>query len=186
MGLDDTKKSEDEFNDQIREDFAKVLKKDISDRSQEELKDRIVRFLNRCQIGSLATCANNMPRSTPVRFGHRDLTVFVLTEGGGKLQNIKENPNVCFSVYGTYTGFRSCRGIQMWGKAEILSPSDKEVYVPAFKMLNLEEREDLKKLDMADVRMDMPIIKIAPERIRYLSVPEGILNQELEINETAV
>ena len=29
--------------------------------------------------------------------------------------------------------------------------------------------------------MDMPIIQIVPERVRYLSVPEGILNQELEI-----
>jgi hypothetical protein len=117
-----------------------------------------------------------------VRFGHRDLTIFILTEGGGKLQNIKENPNVCFSVYGTYSGFRSCRGIQLWGTAEILNPSDKKTYMPAFETLNLEERPDLKKLDIGDVRMDMPIIRIAPERIRYLSVPEGILNQELKFS----
>jgi hypothetical protein len=181
MGLDDTKRSEDEFNEQIREDYSKVLKRELSDRSPEELKERILRFLSRCQIGSLATCSDNIPRSTPVRFGYRDLTIFVLTEGGGKMQNIEMNPNVCFSVYGTYTGFRSCRGIQLWGKAEILKPGDKEAYLPAFQTLNLEEREDLKKLDTGDIRMEMPIIKITPERIRYLSVPEGILNQELKI-----
>ncbi len=181
MGLDDTKRSEDEFNEQIREDYSKVLKRELSDRSPEELKERILRFLSRCQIGSLATCSDNIPRSTPVRFAHRDLSIYILTEGGGKLQNIQTNPHVCFSAYGTYTGFRSCRGIQLWGKAEILKPSDKETYLPAFEALKLEEREDLKKLDTGDVRMDMPIIKITPERIRYLSVPEGVLNQELKI-----
>ena len=41
-------------------------------------------------------------------------------------------------------------------------------------------RADLKKIDMGDARMDMPIIQIVPQRVRYLSVPEGILNQELE------
>ena len=181
MGSDDTKRSEREFNEQIKEDFSKVLKREVADRSPEELKDRIIRFLERCKIGTLATCSDNLPRSTPVRFGRRDLTIFILTEGGGKLENIKENANVCFSVYGTYTGFRSCRGMQLWGRAQILYPDDKAAYLPAFEALGLEERADLKKIDMGDARTDMPIIQIVPERVRYLSVPEGILNQELEI-----
>ena len=45
----------------------------------------------------------------------------------------------------------------------------------------LEEREDLKKIEMSDAPAKMPIIRIFPDRIRYLSVPEGILNQELDL-----
>ena len=55
MGSDKTKKSEDEFNDQIKDGYAKVLKREVSETSSEELKRRIIRFLNRCQISFLPT-----------------------------------------------------------------------------------------------------------------------------------
>jgi uncharacterized pyridoxamine 5'-phosphate oxidase family protein len=181
MASNDIEKSEREFDETIRKGFTTILKRELRDKNQQELGERINGFLKGCLIGSLATCTNNIPRSTSVRFRSDNLTVYVLTEGGGKVQNIKENPNVCFSAYGKYTGFKSCRGIQLWGKAEIIYPEDKEKYAPAFKIINLEEREDLNKIDSQDQRMEMPIIKIEPERIRYLSIPEGILNQELDL-----
>ena len=83
MAPDDIKKSEEEFNEITRKDFTNILKRELKDTGQQELGERINGFLKRCLIGSLATCANNIPRSTSVRFRSDNLTIYVLTEGGG-------------------------------------------------------------------------------------------------------
>jgi nitroimidazol reductase NimA-like FMN-containing flavoprotein (pyridoxamine 5'-phosphate oxidase superfamily) len=181
MKPDDMGKSEAAFDKQVKAGFKEVLKREAAEQTQDELKRRILRFLKRNVIGSLATCSDNIPRSTPVRFRYDDgFHIYVLTEGGGKLRNVRKNPHVSFSVYGTYTGFKSCRGLQIWGRADIIAPDEGEKYETAYQAMALEEREDLKKIQTSEMPARMPIIKIFPERIRYLSVPEGILNQEIE------
>ena len=98
-----------------------------------------------------------------------------------KVKNIKENPSVSVSLCGCYSGFQSVRGLQIWGKAEIINSEDKERYLEARKIINIEEREDLKQMGIKDIRPDMKVIKIEIERARYLSFPEGILNQILTV-----
>jgi len=180
MEPDDIGSSERAFEEKVKAGFADVLKREAAVHPQPELRRRILRFLARNPIGTLATCSDNVPRSTPVRFRcDEQLLFYILTEGGGKLQNIRKNPNVSFSVYGRYTGFRSCRGMQLWGKAEIIESGDRDNYLAAYRCMGLEQREDLQKIEMKQPPSEMPIIRISPERIRYLSIPEGILNQEL-------
>jgi nitroimidazol reductase NimA-like FMN-containing flavoprotein (pyridoxamine 5'-phosphate oxidase superfamily) len=173
--------AEKEYDNKLEEDFVKTLNRRKTRLTQEELKKKIIDFLDEHVICTLATCSENVPRSTPVRYRNRGLTIYVLAEGGMKVKNIRENPRVSVSLYGHYTGFQSVRGLQLWGKAEVLTAEDGEAYSEARKIVNVEGREDLKEIGIKEIRPDMKAIKITVERARYLSFPEGILNQILEV-----
>ena len=120
-----------------------------------------------------------MPRSTLVRYRSLGLTIYVITEGGGKVRNIMKNPLVSVSLFGKYSGFQSVKGLQIWGEAEIITPNNKEAHAEALNVLQLKERDDLKEIDTNNIRQDMYIIKINTQKARYLDFPEGILNQTL-------
>jgi len=165
---------------EMESDFTKILNKKTRRLSKDELKKEIIRFLSENKICTIATCTNNIPRSTPVRYRSKDMTIYVLTEGGVKIKNIMENPNVSVSLYGDYSGFESVKGLQLWGRAEIIKPEDEEKYAEARSIIKSEEREDLKKLGVK-ASPDMKIIKIEATRARYLNFPDGILNQVWEV-----
>ena len=129
---------------EMESDFTKILNKKTRRLSKDELKKEIIRFLSENKICTIATCTNNIPRSTPVRYRSKDMTIYVYTEGGVKIKNIMENPNVSVSLYGDYSGFESVKGLQLWGRAEIIKPEDGEKYVQAKSIIKSEEREDLK------------------------------------------
>jgi uncharacterized pyridoxamine 5'-phosphate oxidase family protein len=172
--------AEQQFNEKMIADYRNLLNGTPANVTLEHLRDRIDKFLRHNCIGTLATCADNIPRSTPVRYRSRDLSVFIMTEGGGKLYNLLDNPLVSFSVYGAYSGFKTVRGLQMWGTAAVISPGDAESYLQAYKTMQLEERADLKEIiNLDQVRSDMYMIVIRPNRIRFLSFPQGIMNAEL-------
>jgi nitroimidazol reductase NimA-like FMN-containing flavoprotein (pyridoxamine 5'-phosphate oxidase superfamily) len=172
---------EKDYNKKLENDFVTVLKGQIKRLPQDELKERIIRFLREEKICTLATCSQNMPRSTPVRYRSQGLTVYILTEGGGKVKNIRDNPNVSLSITGEYTGFQSVTCLQAWGKAVIIKPQDGPAYDEARRIMNLEERPDLKNMNLQSIRTPMDLIKIELEKARFLSFPEGILNQVLTI-----
>ncbi len=172
-------KSENSYDRKIEKDFENILKRDPAKLTDEELKKKIEQFLDRNRICALSTCYNNSPRSTPVRYRSKGLTIYIVTEGGGKIKNIMKNHSVSVSLFGDYSGFQSVKGLQIWGKAEIIAPNKKESHAEALKVLQLKERDDLKEIDIDDVRKDMYIIKIDTQKARYLDFPEGILNQTL-------
>ncbi|MEI6125246.1 MAG: pyridoxamine 5'-phosphate oxidase family protein [Pseudomonadota bacterium] len=170
---DDTEES---YNKRLEKDFVGQLKARITKLSPEELKERIIKFIGDNVLCTLATCADNVPRSTIVRYRSKDLTIYISTEGGGKLKNIRENPQVSLSICGSYTGFLSVTGLQAWGKAEIISPKDTVRYQETRGLMRIADREDLKSADLKHIP-DMYILKIDITRARYLSFPEGLLNQ---------
>ena len=172
---------EKSYNEKLEENYQAILKGKVKRLTDDELKERIVNFLREQKICTMATCAHNIPRSTPVRYRSRGLTLYVLTEGGGKIQNIRENNKVSVSIVGEYTGFKSVTCLQLWGTAEIIEPRGGQRYEEAQQIMSLEEREDLKQIKIKNVRTEMYVIKILPEKARFLSFPEGILNQTLNI-----
>lgn len=172
--------NEDEYNKKLEKDYKEQLKKRIKRLTKKELQMRIETFLNENCICTLATCADNVPRSTIVRYRSKGLTIYILTEGGGKIKNIRKNPNVSASICGEYSGFDSVTGLQIWGKAEIIKPEEKEKYLEAYRIINLKKRADLRNMDVENIRTRMYIIRICIERARFLSFPEGILNQVLQ------
>jgi hypothetical protein len=174
---------EKEYDDLLEQNFMEKLKINKKSLSQEELKNAIIAFLEGNPICTLATCSNNIPRSTPVRFRNKGLTMYILAEGGMKIKNLRENPQVSVSLYGEYSGFQSVKGLQLWGTAEIINPEDGESYLEANRIVNLQGREDLKDLGIAKIRHNMKAIKITIERARYLSIADGIFNQIITFTE---
>lgn len=168
---------EKEYDDLLEKNFVEKLKIKKNRLSPEALRERIMAFLQENPICTLATCSHNIPRSTPVRFRSRGLDLYILAEGGMKIKNLLENPSVSVSLYGPYSGFQSVKGLQLWGKAEIINPEDGERYREANRIVNLEGRQDLKDLGIDKLRHNMKAIKITIERARYLSIAEGIFNQ---------
>ncbi len=177
------KKMENSYAKRLEKNFLQLMKGKIRRLSNEALKERIIQFLEEHTICTIATCAKAMPRSTPVRYRSRGLDIYILTEGGGKIKNIMENQNISVSLVGEYAGFHTVTGLQLWGKAEIIKPKDSHRYEEAWAIMNLEQREDLKKMQIKSVPQGMFIIKITVNRARFLSFPEGILNQVLTVEQ---
>lgn len=180
----DTKEMEEveqAYDAMLEKNFVQKLKINKKQLSPDELKKRVIAFLEENVICTLATCSNNMPLSTTLRYRSRWLTIYILAEGGMKIKNIMENPRVSVSLYGPYSGFESVKGLQLWGTASIIEPDEGTSYREAVTTVDLEGREDLKKLGIEKMQHNMKAIKIVVERARYLNIAEGIFNQILRV-----
>lgn len=67
----------------------------------------------------VATGNNNMPRASAVEFFPIGTTIYILTEGGRKIENIAMNKNVSAAIHTQFTGWDSIKGVQITGTAEI-------------------------------------------------------------------
>lgn len=127
----------------------------------EELKGLIKEFLKEHKDGALATCMNNIPRSSPVQFFvGENMNVYILSAGGEKFKAIGENPNVCLLVNTNYINYRQIKGVQIFGTATT-SLMDPYIYQEA-----KEEYQD--KYFLEYERENIKVIKIIPEEIVYL------------------
>jgi hypothetical protein len=178
MDYTSLQEAEQEYNRKLEIDFVNMLKGRVRHPEPDELRARLVKFLRNNDIGTLATCSDNLPRATPVRYKSHDVEIYILTEGGGKIFNIRRNPSVSFSIHGRYAGFTTCRCIQLWGRASVIEPGDAD-YGRAYEKMGLGKRPDLSTVDLASVQASLCIIKIVPQRARILNLPVGILNEEL-------
>ncbi len=128
-----------------------------------ELKSHIIAFLREHKGGSLATCMNDIPRSSPVQyFLGEDMNIYVLSAGGDKFKAIEENPNICLLVNTEYIDYRKIKGVQVFGKATT-SIKDGRIL------------EEVKKYCQEDVlqKNKLKAIKIEPKEIVYLNSIEG-------------
>lgn len=70
---------------------------------EEELKKEIRDFLTKRKVLVLCTCANNIPRATPMDFyidkKSDDFSIYVGPAPGRKVKNIEENPVVSIGIY---------------------------------------------------------------------------------------
>ena len=173
------------------------------EKSNEEIEREIVRFLDEnsthkgdgTQPGcgskhgiacALGTCKNNLPRVTPIDFYNDGLTLWMIGDPGGKLGNIRSNPNVAVGIYTRMDHSKENRSIQLWGKASLLTKRQQEELfmetitkfgiLDAFRqalraiMGDSAHKEDFEtKLDKMMNRETL--IKIEPEKIVMLIVP---------------
>ncbi|MHA2087630.1 MAG: pyridoxamine 5'-phosphate oxidase family protein [Promethearchaeota archaeon] len=68
---------------------------------ENELKKEIREYLDKRKVLVLCTCANNIPRATPMDFyTEKDsFNIFVGPAPGRKVKNIEENPNISIGIY---------------------------------------------------------------------------------------
>ncbi|MCR2044154.1 pyridoxamine 5'-phosphate oxidase family protein [Anaerosalibacter massiliensis] len=129
--------------------------------SYQELKKHILEFLKEHKEGSLGTCMDNIPRSSPVQyFIGNDMDIYIASAGGDKFKAIAKNPNVCLLVNTSYINYRQIKGVQIFGNA-ITSLEDENLFSEAKKIhpepYQIEHEKD-----------HIKIIKIKPTEIVYL------------------
>lgn len=128
----------------------------------QELKNHIRDFLSGMTDGSLATCIEGIPRSSPVQFFlGKDLDIYILSAGGEKFRAIEKNPNVCLLVCTEYRNYTRIKGVQIFGRAETSEYND----------TILEEAEEFcpDRHILQQIRDQIKAIKIVPEEIVYLN-----------------
>jgi len=125
----------------------------------EELKNEIREFLDKRKILVLCTCANNIPRATPMDFymekGEENYNIYVGPAPGRKVKNIEENPNISIGIY-TPMDTGKIQGIQITA-----SGKDKLIF------LKDGDREFKQAQKIVRGRRNL-ILKIIPEKIELL------------------
>jgi general stress protein 26 len=92
------------------------MRKEINRR---KLESMICDFLKTQSTCVIATCSDSIPRASTVEFFPVGLTIYIITEGGKKLENIRKNPGVSIALSAPFTGWKGLKGLQMSGTAEI-------------------------------------------------------------------
>jgi general stress protein 26 len=166
------------YDKRLTKDYITNLKREVKELSREELGEQIRTFLEENCICTLATCSDNIPRATILRYKGKGMKIYILTEGGGKMHNIRENPQGSVTVCAEYNGFLSVKGVQVWGRAEIVKSTD-PAFEEGYKIINITARQDLKEAGLNQDIPDMFLLRIDIERARLLSFPDAIINQSL-------
>lgn len=131
-----------------------------------ELREHVRKFLGERCNGSLGTCLNGMPRSSPVQYYlGQDLEIYILSAGGDKFRAIEQNPNVCLLVNTEYINYTRIKGVQVFGRA-MTSEYEPGLLHEAFEFCPDCHINDFPK-------DSIKAIKIIPEEIVYLNSLES-------------
>ena len=99
--------------------------------SKEELEKEIIEYLGKKHPCSLATCGKDgVPRISVVDYMNDGLTIYILSEGGQKFQNLLENKNVAIGIGTSARTSLSVRGVNIQGIAEIFDDRHKSLHTP--------------------------------------------------------
>lgn len=130
--------------------------------TQKELEDLITEFMKARATCVIATCSDTMPRASTVEFFPSGLAIYILTEGGRKLENIRKNPQVSIAVSDAFTNWESLRGLQITGAAEI-GTKGSDIFREG-----LEAYRKRRAKQNAALPDFMSVIKVIPVQIEYI------------------
>jgi hypothetical protein len=177
-------------------------------RTKEEIEKEILIFLDenstkKTRPGTpctLATCVDNIPRAIPMSFYIDGLTLWMSGDPGGKMENIRTNPNVSVAIYSPHDRSKENRSIMLRAKASLVTyHKQEELYmevITKFGILDslkqaiqsgLIDKQTL--LDVAlgedvETKLDkmlhrQTLIKVEPEIISLLILPPGGIVERL-------
>jgi nitroimidazol reductase NimA-like FMN-containing flavoprotein (pyridoxamine 5'-phosphate oxidase superfamily) len=93
----------------------------------ERLSERILNLLSSQNMCVLATTGSNGPLATPVRYYHLDFAIiFTASARSPKMRNLADDPRISLGVFAPLVGQASSRGAQIFGRAVLLRPGNKE------------------------------------------------------------
>ncbi|OGL40422.1 MAG: hypothetical protein A2043_01400 [Candidatus Schekmanbacteria bacterium GWA2_38_9] len=156
------------------------MNRKIMEKTEDEIEKEIIDYLkeHRPQYKTcvLATSKDNIPRATPLMYHYEGLNIWISTDikEGGKVDNIKSNPNVSLAIFHPVKseyGWNDTRGLQLWGKAEIITYNDNESeFNHAWKLTNSEGALKAvgKEVSIEEVKRNLIYIKVKPEKISFI------------------
>jgi hypothetical protein len=134
--------------------------------SKQELDRFIDDLLKEQSLCAIATCSDNVPRASTVEYFPIATTIYILTEGGMKIENIIHNPNVSIAIHAPFAGWKTVRGIQITGIAEI-GRRGSSIYEEGLEAFNKRRGQ------ISTVPNIMSIIKVKPSKIEYIDTTLG-------------
>jgi len=168
----------EEQRDKMVEGMIKVLGLERKHPSKQELEEEIIDYLGKKHPCSLGTCGKDgIPRISVVDYKNDGLILYIMSEGGAKFKNIRENNRVAVGIGTSTQTMRSVRGVNMWGTAEIFADDTPEFAkgVKLFKPF----LDDIAKLTGKPVQLPpgvMKVIRVTPSRMIYFHYNKGIGN----------
>lgn len=119
MSVKQSEKS-DNINYEQAENYWVEHDKSTKKMPEEEIIKIAGEFLSSHNTAALATASTDCVRSTPIEYNWMNGCIYMLSEGGIKFHNLKQNKMVCLSVYEKYDGFGQLASIQVTGHVQIL------------------------------------------------------------------
>lgn len=144
--------------------------------SQNEIKEQIAQYLGSHPFINLATVTGEgTPLAHTVAFVAEGATVFFTTrKDTRKALNLAANPKVAYTLdQDQYAGFAEITGVQMEGKATVISDSQEIAQADKLYKAKFGEGASIPPSDMHIV------IKIAPVRAFYLDYAKGFGHKDL-------
>jgi hypothetical protein len=117
------------------------------------------------------------PRASTVEYFPKATTIYILTEGGVKIENIIRNPNVSIAIHAPFDGWQTVRGIQITGLAEI-GRRGSGIYEEGLDVFNKCRGQ------IGTVPDIMSVIKVKPSKIEYIDTALG--NKGFKVRHTLV
>lgn len=139
--------------------------------TSEKVEQAIIEYLDENNVLHLATVSkDNEARATPIEYRNKGLTIYLFSEGGTKITNIKNNPKVSVSIaspYNRHKDYFGSRGLQIWGKAHVYTKKENpDVFKECLSVMKIDE-------NMLPVDFLFKVIKIEPERAKYMDARKG-------------
>ncbi|MBM4311610.1 MAG: pyridoxamine 5'-phosphate oxidase family protein [Deltaproteobacteria bacterium] len=147
--------------------------------SKKELEKEIIEYLGKKHPCSLATCGKDgIPRISVVDYMNDGLTIYILSEGGQKFQNILENNHVAIGIGTSARTSLSVRGVNIQGIAEIFDDTTKEFAhaLELFKPIIASMVEDTGGKPLKIPKGAIHLIRVKPTKMVYRHNKKGIKN----------
>jgi len=145
--------------------------------ANQELGHLITLLLKEQSLCVIATCSDNVPRASTVEYFPIATTIYILTEGGVKIENIAHNPNVSIAIHAPFAGWQTIRGIQITGIAEI-GRQGSRVYEEGLDAFSTRRGQ------ISTVPDIMSVIKVKPSKIEYIDTSLG--NKGFKVRHTLI
>jgi len=154
--------------------------------TQDELYNEILEYLEINNICTLALAYNGIPRAIPVEYRNDGADLYVVSEGrshqvyqAGEKEKVVEwkkmfverNSRCSVGLISPYFGYKSTRGLRMWGRAQIFHKGETE-WEKGCKLLHVKRQlEDFNQTEIPDFLI---VTKVVPEMMQYFNLAKGI------------
>ncbi len=146
--------------------------------SKKELEQEIIDYLRKKHPCSLATCGKDgVPRISVVDYINDGLTIYIISEGGEKFKNLRENNKVAIGIGSSARTTQSVRGVNIWGIAEVFTDDTPEfayalkLFQPVLKAMEKEMGSPV-QIPKGILRL----IRVTPTKMVYHHNKMGIKN----------
>ncbi len=149
-----------------------VVKKLTAKLPDAELRERIINFFKEQTMCVIATCKENVPRATPLEYFSDGMTLYISTDPGTKIENIKVNAMVSIGIFSTLhpdwagDNWKRNKGAQITGEATILGPDDPENIRAKKEVIPWKRFVSALGWDISKLPKGL-VVKVEPKKIEY-------------------